>query len=113
MGHILNLCVKAILSQFAHKKAQAPGLHSIHVEDLGDDSSDIDGIFKPLDEHDLDAWLDVDTACKEADNDIISKLGCTIEQEHKLSAADVRLGEFTVTKIINPPPWASKEGLPE
>ncbi|TFK79532.1 hypothetical protein K466DRAFT_472566, partial [Polyporus arcularius HHB13444] len=87
-GHVLNLVVKAIMSQFTQRRRQPKDKD---VEALGDPED--------VDEDDLDEADEADTSCEAADEQIIENM----DKDHPdlvISADDVKMGRVAVEKIV-------------
>ncbi|PIL32936.1 hypothetical protein GSI_05054 [Ganoderma sinense ZZ0214-1] len=87
-GHVINLVVKAILSQFGQK---------VKSEAIGETDKDISALDDPVDVEDDEE--DVDEAREAADDDDIEE-GEDQRPELVLTDADIKLGRLTLQKVI-------------
>ncbi|KAF8580643.1 hypothetical protein K439DRAFT_1619657 [Ramaria rubella] len=84
------------LSQFVHKKKKPSP--AVPDNDSDEDNGELDNLLEPMDNNDIEAFLDVDEDREAADDAVISELEATVATKITLSHADI-LGEFAVTKL--------------
>jgi hypothetical protein len=111
-AHILNLAVKAILSQFTRAASKAFGVEEDTKDhaflDSLEEEEDDEAADSDLDEGDEDAD-DVNMDTDQRDNDIVQRVIESLEGDindangrlRTLTCEEVNLGRFTLTKLIN------------
>lgn len=99
-------CTQAILSPFARQPTppKAKKKATQDDNDVADDSDDEEAdAFADLqvedDEEDLLAAEDVDEDREAADAAVIQEIGCAIDAKRPLTPAQLKLGQYTLSKV--------------
>lgn len=102
IAHILNLVVKAIISQFVRKPKKKNNDGDAPTNDADDpDEEDIllDELEVEADEEDVAAAEDVDDDREAADCAILDEISGDVEFTHPVTASELKVGHLSVSKV--------------